>query len=204
MSNPKPIEHAETYAKQSRLWLNAVLLLIILALAVLLWLKPSGDESSTVLVDLSPSEVRHIHITQISDGEERVIALKKEAKTWYIETSPQPKKVKPEKVAQVLTLLGETSLSQYPVAGRDLAQYQLQPGLLKVSFNSIELIFGMTNPVNYQRYILQDKTIHLVNESVFATLNNPVAQWLVSEQTSSETETIKKESDVSDKPVKND
>lgn len=177
MHKPNHPEEVETYAKQSRLWLNAGLLLLVFALALLIWLKPDSDDAQSILLlDLSPKDVNTIRITPTT-ADTPVITLQKEGDIWLLE-EPLQKKAKAEKVAHLLTLLMEESLSRYPSAGRNLAQYQLDPGLIKVSFNDTELIFGMSNPMNYQRYILKDNTIHLVNETVFSTLSSPAEHWL--------------------------
>lgn len=177
MPNPNHVEEAETYAKQSRLWLNAGLLLLVLALAVLIWLKPgSDDKQSAQLLDLSLQDVTTIRITP-TEVDRPAIRLKKEGDAWFLE-EPWQKKAKAEKVAHLLTLLAEESISRYPAAGRNLEQYQLDPGLIKVSFNDTELTFGMSNPMNYQRYILKDNTIHLVNETVFSALTSDAELWV--------------------------
>lgn len=161
-----------------RLGWNLLLLLLVAALAGVAWWqahRPGAVQPS--LVGLSRAEVQQVIITQQPDTpQQSVLHLQREGEQWRM-TAPRQLATNPAKISQLFTLLDETVSASYPVEGKDLAQYGLQPAALKVQFNDSTLLLGAENPVSQQRYFLRDGQLMLASEAVYALLTSDVLNW---------------------------
>lgn len=163
--------------QQQRLWINAVMLIVALVLIgfIIWWSSAKPIQQAVTLLPLTVADVQTIRIERNpSDPTADSLRFAKKEAHWQL-LEPQVMRANTIKVRQLLTLLEDPVSATYPAVERDLSQYGLEPGLINVYFNDQKLTLGHTNPVSQQRYVLQDGTIKLVNEGVFATLES---SWL--------------------------
>lgn len=158
-----------------RLGVNLGLLVLVLGLAGLVWWqlqqKEQALQSARVLL-LSLSEVNSVVVERKQEGIDSKLVLKREGEQWQL-VEPQQLAANPVKVRQLFTLLDEKVESSYPSAGKDLSAYGLNPAELSLSINGHQLVFGQTNPVSNNRYLLNAGQIQLVNEAVYSLLQEP-------------------------------
>lgn len=155
-----------------RLGLNALLLVIVLSLAALVWWQLQQKEQQAQTNRLLPitfAEVTSILIERQIESVLEKIELRREGDAWRL-LQPVAAEANAIKVRQLLTLLDDKVESSYSSADKDLKQYGLAPSDLSVSFNGSKLVLGDSNPVSNQRYILNGQQIQLVNEAVYGLL----------------------------------
>lgn len=158
-----------------RLGVNLGLLVLVLGLAGLVWWQLQQKEQalqSARVLPLSLSEVNSVVVERKQEGMDSKLVLKREGEQWQL-VEPQQLAANPIKVRQLFTLLDEKVESSYPSAGKDLSAYGLNPAELSLSINGHQLVFGQTNPVSNNRYLLNAGQIQLVNEAVYSLLQEP-------------------------------
>ena len=96
-----------------------------------------------------------------------------------------------DKVRHLFTLLSENADTSYDVEGKDLALYGLEQERLSVSFNGVKLTFGKLNEISQQRYILKDKKMYLISETVSGLLESGANAFKISDVNPSDTKTKK-------------
>lgn len=169
-------------AQSRRLWLNALLLLVVGALALFVWLKNNAQEEqvNSVLFSLTANEVERVTIQRGLDNVEvDLLNFERQGKHWFVSSLTQtPLQAGQVKMAQLFTLLSDPISQRYSAEGRDLSDYALDPGYVRVAFNNEEVILGDANPVSQQRYMLKDNELLLASETVFGLLNSPLETWL--------------------------
>jgi len=152
--------------------INAVLFLAVMGFAWLVYLQLQKDRAGAeTLYDKSIGEsVQQLSISLPGQAE---IVIKAESdsneKGWKI-MRPIQAKAKRQALQQLLTLLGEAILAEYPAQGKDLNDFGLAESAIRVSFNSVEYRLGNLNPVNHRRYVLLKNRILMVNEVVYELL----------------------------------
>ncbi|HPY39372.1 MAG TPA: hypothetical protein PLM98_02545 [Thiolinea sp.] len=157
-----------------RFWLNTLLLILVGALAGLVWWQFQQKDQQALskrLLPLTLADVSTILIERQTEGAAAdKIELKRKDDQWSL-SQPASMDANPIKVRQLLTLLDEQVEASYPSAGKDLKSYGLEPSTVAVSFNGRKLVLGENNPVSNRRYILNGQQIQLVNEAVYSLLN---------------------------------
>ncbi len=147
-------------------WLNLALLLVVVALAALVYFEPGKEPSEVVLLtELDAEAVQQIRIERASDD----IVLQRRSGVWIL-VEPQVANAKQFYVNQVLAMLSEQSLERYPAEGLDLNKYGLQPPRAKLVVDGVELAFGRINPLNSRLYVMVDNVIHMVSTNDISLL----------------------------------
>lgn len=156
--------------------INAVLLLAVAGLAWLFYLQLQKDQAGAeTLYDKSIGESVQ-QLTILLPGLPEIVIqaeLEGSAKGWNI-VRPIQAKANKQALQQLLTLLGEAILAEYPAEGKDLNDFGLAESAIRVRFNSVEYRLGKLNPVNHRRYVLLKDRILMVNEVVFELLMSGV------------------------------
>jgi len=152
---------------ESRKRLNLALLLLILVLAAVAYLQPGreGPAPSARLTGLQPAQVTRILIER--PGKEDMRLLRKQG--WRLEV-PVKAAADPSRVAILLDLVQARVQAHFPAAGRDLAPYQLDRPLARITFNETLIRFGGPAPLGRRRYLLLDGQVVLVNDQAFYLL----------------------------------
>lgn len=167
--------------QKNRTLLNLGLLVLLGALAGVAWWQSQQKTDGDVLLAIDRSQVAHLLIERdLSAEQPDVLQFEKQDGKWQM-LKPQTGEADETRIAHLMTLLGERVENSYSSADKDLAQFELEPGNVRVTFNDHALVLGMTNPVSQHRYILHNGEIKLVNETVFGALQDDVQAFLVTE-----------------------
>jgi hypothetical protein len=161
-----------TSLSMRRLGLNLVLLLVVLGLAGLVgWQLQEREQQvqNARLLPLTLADLNSIVLERQNEEGTSTLELKREGEQWSL-VQPVLAEANPIKVRQLATVLDEKVEASYPRTDKDLTRYGLEPRQLMVSFNSRQLVFGNTNPVSNNRYILNGEQIQLVNETIYNLL----------------------------------
>ncbi len=160
---------------KNRLLINALLLITLIGLVSFIWLKPQNTEKQ--VVRLSQLNENDVTLIKIHRANQQDIKLEKKENSWSM-TSPYSIAVSSNKIKLLLTLLKEPVKSAYSIEGKDLKSFKLDADNISVQFNNEnKIIFGMTHPVSYDRYILKDNKILLISETVYGVLTSDVANF---------------------------
>lgn len=166
---------------QTRRWLlNLTLLLIVAGMGGWVWWQANQLEPARpTLLALGKGEITRIAIVR-HPGTMQVdtIRLEKQPGEQWQMQEPQQAAVNSMHVTQLFTLLDEAVTASYDTKGKDLKQYELEPGNVALKLNDQSLLFGMENPVSHQRYILHAGRIKLVSEAVYGLLIGKPGDWL--------------------------
>jgi hypothetical protein len=149
----------------SRTWLNLVLVVVVAALAALVYFKPGTKkpDSSQPLVTQAAAQVHDIRVELPG---EPMAELTRAAAGWQL-TAPLKLAADGRAVQDLLDELTARSLSHFPAAGADLKQYGLNPPKLKLWLDGDEYDFGDTEPLNNHRYVRHGADIHLSDSMLF-------------------------------------
>lgn len=160
---------------KNRLLLNGLLILILASLASLIWLKPGVEKEKTQRISTLKED--DIHKITLQRADKQDILLEKKGGQWLV-TNPYSTNASHIKVKLLLTLLSDEIKSEYSAKGKDLSQFELEPEKISIQFNDDnKIIFGITHPINYNRYILKEDKILLISESVYGALNANIASF---------------------------
>lgn len=152
-----------------RSWLNLVLLFLVVSLAMLVYLEPGKESQQTILLtSLDAEAVQQISVERAEDS----VVLQKQSGRWLLQT-PVVVPAKLLYVQQLLEILSQQSVQQYPAEGLDLGKYGLQPPQAKLVVDELELAFGRINPLNSRLYVMVDNVIHMVAANDISLLSEP-------------------------------
>ncbi|BCO32649.1 hypothetical protein TspCOW1_27520 [Thiohalobacter sp. COW1] len=144
---------------------NVVLLLLVAALAALVYLRPGTQTAdSTSLTRLDPAQVQSIRI----DNDRGRIELVRHDGGWQLREPDLPADAFQAKI--LLNLLNQPSQRQYPLAEIDPADIGLDPPRLVLHYDDAELRLGGTEPLQDLRYVQYGDTVHLIEDRVLNLL----------------------------------
>ena len=157
-----------TNTGKKRLLLNGLMLLVVVALAVFIATRDedTGKQYKTLYDKGIGDNAKEIIIH--AEGREDVVLQNKNDR-WSV-IKPSQFEADPSKVRHLFTLLSENAESNYPIAGKNLADYGLDKENLSVSFNGIKYTFGNFNTLTEQRFIRKGDTLYLIQETVSGLL----------------------------------
>lgn len=152
----------------SRFRLNGFLLLLVCGLAALAWWFSGQQQAGPVR--LLNSTYEDIHLITLVRHQNAMdvdtLRFEKQEGEWQM-VAPQQHPASVNQIRQLFTLLNEPVVAVYDSAGKDLAQYGLQPARLTLRFNNHQFVLGAINTVSGSRYVLHDNKIKLVSEAVY-------------------------------------
>lgn len=149
---------------QKRLLLNLLLVLAIAGLALFVYTREADTSNQfKTLYDISIGDDAKEIIIQV-EGKENLV-LQNQNDTWKV-VQPVEFIADQAKVQHLFTLLSENAESNYPLEGKDLAEYGLDEEKMSISFNGVKIIFGHLNTVTQQRFIRKGDTLYLINETI--------------------------------------
>lgn len=146
----------------TRLTLNLFLLIGVLALIAVVFYKPGIEAPKEVppLTTLKRDQVSKIEIVRADGG----VTLERKQNGWRIAgTIPLPADA--TQIDALLTLVETRPERSYTADTLDLAKLQLAPAQATARFDTTEIRFGDTDPLEGLRYVQIGKQVHLVMDS---------------------------------------
>lgn len=162
----------------TRQWvLNLSLLLAVLALVGIAFFRPGLEKKSAPrpLTELNTQQVKNITIDRPTHDP---VVLTRTAQQWMME-KPFHARASDFIVNNVLEIAKAASLNQLPYnADTDAAKYGFaKPGFI-LHLDNERIVFGDTNPLTQQRYVLYRGQVHLISPSTIWAVSHKPAEFL--------------------------
>ena len=156
---------------------NLILLLVVISLGSLVLFDPFEKEAPAPahLSELSTENINHIEIMQ--DDKTTTILDQKDNK-WFL-IKPVTIAANEVQVFELLGLINTISYAHFDVAQANLAKYGLQPPHITLKFNEATFTFGERDPINHNRYIMYNNSVHLIRD-FYTSIANSAPMGLVS------------------------
>ena len=148
----------------TRTLLNLGLAVLAVALVLVVVYRPGlepGAAPQAIITDLAHGEVVSITVTRESPEQ---LTFTKQDGRWHLFTGERELPAAEFQVNALLRLLQATAENYYPAASLDLAQLGLEPPQATVSFNDMQIRFGVTEALEDRRYVQVDDTVYLIND----------------------------------------
>jgi hypothetical protein len=157
---------------KNRWLLNLALALLVLALALLVFLRPGREAPKPPLTALKPEAITHIVIER---GRDR-IALERQGESWRM-SAPVSARANRFNVEGLLRLAGASRESQLG-AVTGLAEYGLEAPAVKIAFGSEIVALGGLHPLRNQMYALHRGEVFLIDARLQAAALYPYDRFL--------------------------
>lgn len=141
--------------------LNIALMVMLLGLAGVVYFEP-GLQQEEQKTRLLPDTGQITEITLERQGEESIRLVRKGSEWWL--QAPIEVRANTFRMEMILALMNAESLQQYPVAGLNLAQYELDKPAIRLHAGGITLAFGGVEPLNNRRYVRLGDTMHMIRD----------------------------------------
>ena len=151
--------------------LNLVLAVVLAALLVLVIFEPEKKQPApkVPLTTINPADIHHVVVEQTQQPS---IDLKKINGEWEM-TKPFAIAANSDRVGNLLSILGTTSLAQYKDSAVDLAQFKLVRPELVLYLDSHKLSFGTTEALAGNRYVQIGNIVHLIRDRFTYLIRGP-------------------------------
>ena len=156
-----------------RLWINAGLAALVATLGWLVFFKPetlpSADYKLSTLATTSVDEI------SIALANRPRVMLRKRKGEWFV-TEPFAARADSARIEGLLGLLAAQSAKR--MAAQDLARFQLDKPLARVRIGNQEFVFGGTQPLTNQLYVLTQGAVYLVSPVYFVDVAKQAADYI--------------------------
>ncbi|WJW75755.1 DUF4340 domain-containing protein [Thiohalobacter sp. IOR34] len=157
----------------SRGWLNLLLGLGVLGLALLAWQRPGLEPPAAEhLTRLDAGQVRQILI----EHDEVRLRFEKQAQGWVL-LGPPDIPADPLQIGSLLGLLSVVPERSYPANAVQLDQAGLDPPKSRLHFDGLEIAFGATEPLGRLRYVRIGERVALVEDRYGPMVSGRRAQF---------------------------
>jgi len=154
--------------------LNLLLLALVAGLG---WLVFRAGEPVPGPLPEPLTELREDGVTSFvveHPGEREALQLLRRDGRWWLRRDGRPLLVAdPLRVSRVLSLVEAHSMVSYPLAGRTLRDFGLDPPRLSVTVDGVTLRVGDQDSLNYRRYVAVGERLHLVTDTEYVHLSAP-------------------------------
>lgn len=159
-------------------WLNLIALAVVALLATAVWLVPddTAPAEGAKLTALQPQQIASIKITN-RRGE---LQLQREAGGWRM-LAPYAIDANTMRIEQLLNIANADSLQQFPAPLDRLAEFGLEQPQASIQLEHYLIQVGSTNPINHQRYLRIDDTIHMIKDRFPHLLMAPASEFIALE-----------------------
>ena len=158
---------------KSRLILNLVLLLALVALALYAYFRPTEDATPKILI--SALQRDDIDRVRLQRGDKLDIRLEKRHGTWYM-SYPYQTRVDPLQVDRLLDIAMATASGEFPA--ENLSRYGLDPASAMVTLNDQSFAFGNINEVTNEQYLASGQKLYLVRTYLGYSLPNDITKLI--------------------------
>lgn len=160
---------------KSRLILNLLLALLLIALGIVVWLKPGHEDIKTSsIVGLN---IEAIHTIKIERENANNIELKRIKNQWQL-TQPIKVPALAGKIERLLKISQIKPLATYPLEKSSLGQFNLDTPTVRLSFNNKTLNIGNTESVQSRRYVSNNTQLFLLDDTFLHHLTAPVNAYI--------------------------
>ena len=164
-------------APLARRWLlNLALLALVVALALLLWLRPDGDAESEA-APLTPLARDAIRTIVIERGGEPAVRLTQSDGAWRL-TAPLEARVDAFTLDTLLDLAGAPADRPVPLENGDLGRFGLAPPELSVRLNDTTVHFGAAHPLEDRRYAQHGERVYLLPVRFYRAAASPYTNFI--------------------------
>lgn len=163
----------------SRTLTNIILLVVLLALAGFYVFKNNQPADTNRLTQLSLDEINTIRIPREDNFEiilQKKISTTNEA-TWFM-IKPYSIKAHQFRVNTLLSLTQTPVTESYDSKPLNLSHYALDKPRARIVFNSTEILFGATNPLNNKRYFLSNHKLTLLDDQIYPLVSSQAATFV--------------------------
>lgn len=145
--------------------LNLLLLLVVAGLAALAYFRPGLDEPlpPPSLSQALPGQAQRIQIERA--GRETISMVRDAAGGWHI-TTPINLAANSFRIEPLLQVRRMVSRSSFPAVDGVLDQYGLSSPQVWLSIDGERYAFGGVEPLNGYRYVMIDRTVHLLSDRI--------------------------------------
>ena len=159
---------------KSRYLLNLFLIVVVVGLYWLLNQKPSPPQQITV-TQMAQQDITDITITRPGLDE---IILQKNSSNWQL-IHPIQAPANNTRVKLLLSILNTASYAQLPRADNaTLKPLGFDQASTTLTLNNASFRFGKTEAISHRRYLLHNKSVHLVDDNVAPLLNASAASFI--------------------------
>ena len=162
---------------KSRLWLNLILLIFVIALIAMVILKPGVDTSNKTpsLTSLKIDDIKHVLI-QRKHGKD--IELEKQNHRWWM-SQPVSMPADSFKVNALLNLVETPVYSQYDLTKLEPARYRLDAPRASITLNhQLKINFGSSEPLHKRRYLSIENNLYTANDLFYHQLASDITRYL--------------------------
>lgn len=149
--------------------LNLVLLVITATLASIIYFS---NETDTDLARLTQVDANSIDKITIAHNNNASTVIDKMADSRWMISQPVSIAANHFRISSILKLLNAPVHNQYASDAIDLNKTGLATSKTKISFDDINIIFGITNPVTNLRFIQLGKTIYTIEDVYYPLLSS--------------------------------
>jgi hypothetical protein len=170
------VAQTQTIAVRTRLIINIVLFISIVALALFIssGLNDKTSETDVSLTGLDVASINKIKIMRSTSGD---ILFQKENGKWWMQ-EPYHMPANEFRINTMLNLPGAHSYTQFRKDDVELERFLLHEPEVTIEFDNTRIDFGDTSPLGEHRYVLVNDTVHLINDSLYQQLQTPATFFL--------------------------
>lgn len=144
-----------------RRWLiNLALFGIALALVLVARLDQDRAGLASRLTALAATDIEDLALLRPGQP---AVRLQRQGDDWYM-TEPFPALADATLIDKLLPISSATVHRTLPAAALDLPQVGLEPALIRLQLDDLELRFGRTEPIANQRYVQIGDMVHLIDD----------------------------------------
>ncbi|BAW79917.1 hypothetical conserved protein [Candidatus Nitrosoglobus terrae] len=159
----------------TRTLLNLALTAIVIVLGLVFFYEPGSKADSPPLTSISSDKIEAIRVIHNESHEE--IHLERKEGKWLL-TAPIHGPANMLVVKTLLDVAKTKSYSHYPVQNLDLTKLGLSSPKNRLYLNDLAIDFGVTAPLNQNRYVLLADTVHLIDNTAFHTITSAAPKFL--------------------------
>jgi len=161
--------------KNSRSLLNIGMVIFLSIFIVIFYNTQNTDNTTLRLSNLSLDEVTNIKISR-SSGDD-ILFIKEADDLWYM-IKPYYLKAHQFRINTLLSLTQMPVPKKYDVNSLDLSQYALDSPRASITFNTTEIRFGKTNPLNDMRYFLAEQKMMLISDKIYPLVSAQASSFI--------------------------